>query len=173
MAFQLSCSDYLYLVYPGKEESWGYIAPTYLYWILDEARKAGLVLYEFLNGPLVPIYVSRNRLNEAIEIISRCEQDYYKDYGEESFETNLICSLYRRLIRLMEKYNLGEIGFVFHVHRTGPFALLIINSKVYTYGRKPSEDDLISSNAISWYVDYYEEIINWIKKILSKELGIK
>ena len=167
-ALQLSCSDYLSIVYPnGREDETGYIAPVYLYYVLNEARKAGLVTYIFLNGPIVPIYVSKNRVEDAFRVIREDEMD---EFGNE-FENVVIRTFYKKLVEVLVEKGLDEIGFAYHVRGDKHFMMLVVNGKVYTDGEVMEKDELISSDAVYYYVRDLSKIREWVEEILRREIG--
>ncbi len=176
-ALQTSCSDSLYLVEgpPLEWEDIPYIAPTYIIEILDKIRRYGLVVYHFFEGPMVPIYFRKDRIEKAKEIAEK--EGVYTP--SESLVTNpefrgfaVATKLYRWLIDVAAKCGFEELGFAYHRHRVEDsakdFAVLIIDGEVYTYGTKPSGIEEYSSSTASR--DYaslqFVEIFNWLKNVL-------
>ncbi len=176
-ALQTSCSDSIYLVRgpPLKWKDIPYTAPTYIIEILDEARRCGLVAYDFFDlGPLVPIYFTRDRIKEAKRIAEKGAYEPSEDLlkHDDMRGRAITTRLYSWLILVAEKCGFRELGYAFHRHKIGErledFAVLIIDGKVYTYGSRPrSMEEYISTSAVSDYASIqFIEAFNWLKKIL-------
>ncbi|NPA04828.1 MAG: hypothetical protein GXO09_01860 [Crenarchaeota archaeon] len=174
-ALQASCSDYLYVVdeeedwWPLGKGSYGYTYPTFLVEVIGEARRSGLVLYAFLNGPTVPIYARRERLREALEKLEEERRVECNSRGLRGVGDAIVC-LYKWFFETMKKCGFREAGFAYSRSREGEYVVLVLNSKVYTRGTKPSM--WLSANAVSAYRGRgVAEAVKWAYKIMRDECG--
>jgi len=91
---------------------------------VEGARRAELVVHEFLNGPSVPIYFRAERLGDAERVLQGDEEEWS---CEAEPETCNALDTYRWLVSVARSRHARELGFAFHVHSTGPFAVLVVD----------------------------------------------
>jgi len=188
-ALQLSCSDYLLIAPRRKEDrdklyrgllrgySIGYVAPTYIVKVLNLARKEGLAMYEFLNGPCVPIYVTRERVGEAEAKLRESEQELAElgppNNPDEEIGSREALRIYHWLLEQVKRCCFKELGFAYHIHsingREVPTAVLIVNGETVIKGELPKKDEeYLSTSAITHYArKELREVIRWLKNELS------
>lgn len=192
-ALQLSCSDYLFIIPRSKEDedrvymgllkgyAVGYVAPTYIVKVLNLARKEGLAMYEFLNGPYVPIYVTPERVGEAEAKLRESEKELAElgpsEIPEEDIGSREALKIYHWLLEQMRRCRFKELGFAYHIHKINgkkvPSAVLIVNGETVIKGELPERDEeYLSASAITHYArKELREVIQWLKNEISMRCG--
>ncbi len=177
MAYQLSCSDYLFQVTRSGEPKpiVSYTSPIYLYHIYRKEGATGLIEYMYLNGPEVPVYVKRDRICDAIGILDQSLREALT-YDEVTPEYNpewdrIVTRIYRQLLKIMVEGGLDELGFVYDRRSGESFAVLIVDGETYTYGEYPRDDSLISSNAIYRFITDLSRVERILNELLTKAIG--
>ncbi|BES81631.1 hypothetical protein [Pyrodictium abyssi] len=122
------------------------------------------MVYEFLNGPSVPIYFRAERLGDAERVLQGDEEEWSCEAEPEACNA---LDTYRWLVSVARSCHTRELGFAFHVHSTGPFAVLVVDGAVHTWGRRP-ELYLSAWAAGSYGAREFAEALRWARSLLKR-----